>query len=291
MKGSRYPIYIPSKGRADNCLTAKLFQREGVPFKLVVEPQEQADYVFNFGNGCVLTLPFSNLGQGVIPARNWIKAHATVAGYKRHWQVDDNILFTARRYKGKNIFCDSGLAYRAVEDFTDRYTNVAVAGMNYEMFILKEKYTPPFYLNGRVYSCSLVLNSLPHRWRSVYNEDTDICLQVLADGWCTILVNAFMVKKMTTMTMAGGNTDDLYQDDGRLKMARSLERLWPGVVTTKRRYGRPQHVIDWTKFDTPLQRCEDADPVSDYNMALVQKSEIKSASLRKLKGEWDNGQG
>jgi len=65
----------------------------------------------------------------------------------------------------------------------------------------------------------------------------------------------------------------------------------PGVVTTKRRYGRPQHVIDWTKFDTPLQRCEDADPVSDYNMALVQKSEIKSASLRKLKGEWDNGQG
>jgi len=288
----RYPIYIPSKGRADKCLTAHLFQREFVPFRLVVEPQEHKAYADAFGDHCVLRLPFENLGQGSIPARNWIKAHATAEGHKRHWQVDDNILFTARRYKGKNIYCDSGPAYAAVEDFADRYKNVAIAGLNYEMFILKEKYSPPFHLNGRVYSCSLILNSLPHEWRNVYNEDTDICLQVLADGWCTILVNAFMVKKMTSMLLAGGNTDELYQGDGRLKMARSLERLWPGVVTTQRRYGRPQHVVDWSKFDTPLQKCADAvdGPGDRYNMALVQQRDIKSESLRKLKGEWDNEQ-
>jgi hypothetical protein len=96
-------------------------------------------------------------------------------------------------------------------------------------------------------------------------------LQVLADGWCTLLMNAFMVKKMTTMTMHGGNTDDFYQGDGRLRMSRSLERLWPGVVETKRRYGRPQHVINWRKFRTELRLkpgLSVTDGPDEYGMVL-----------------------
>lgn len=38
-----------------------------------------------------------------------------------------------------------------------------------------------------VYSCTLILNSIEQRWRLLYNDDTDLCLQVLAAGWCTIL--------------------------------------------------------------------------------------------------------
>ena len=61
------------------------------------------------------------------------------------------------------------------------------------------------------------------------------------------------------MTMKGGNSDVLYKDDGRLKMARSLQRVWPGVVRTERRFMRPQHVVKdgWRKFDTPLKRKKD----------------------------------
>jgi hypothetical protein len=44
----RYPIYIPSKGGADNCLTAKVLLRDKVPFFLVVEPQEVEAYQRNF---------------------------------------------------------------------------------------------------------------------------------------------------------------------------------------------------------------------------------------------------
>jgi hypothetical protein len=249
----RYPIYVPSKGRADCCLTAKFLVKDEVPFYLVIEPQEQGVYAAQFGEARLLVLPFSN--QGLIAARNWIKEHATRTCHKRHWQLDDNIWQIKRRYHGLRIPVDAGIALAVCEDFIDRYENVAVAGMNYEMFLPNGQRFPPFYVNVHVYSCSLVLNSLPYKWRTKYNDDTDLCLQVLAGGWCTILFNAFLVKKARTMTVKGGNTTDLYQGDGRLKMARALERLWPGVVRVGRKFQRPQHIIHsaWRKFDTPLK--------------------------------------
>lgn len=65
----RYPVYIPPKGRFDQCLTAISLARDGVPFRLVVEPQERSEYEQRFGRRRVLVLPFSNRGS-VIPARN-----------------------------------------------------------------------------------------------------------------------------------------------------------------------------------------------------------------------------
>ena len=222
----RYPIYVPSKGRFDKCLTADFLVKDKVPFYLVVEKQEAKKYASKYGREKILVLPFSNKGS-VIPARNWIKDHACEAGYKRHWQLDDNMSVVRRWYKGKRIRCNSKYGMAATEDFVDRYENVAIAGLNYTMFCVPNR-MPPFYLNNHVYSFSLILNEIPHRWRGKYNEDTDLCLQVLADGWCTILMNAFMVDKAHTMTMKGGNTSELYnKEDGRLKMARSLERVWP----------------------------------------------------------------
>ncbi len=283
----RYPVYIPSKGRFDNCITAKFFVRDKVPFYLVVEEQEYSKYTTHFDKERILVLPFSN--QGLIAARNWIKEHAIDKGYLRHWQFDDNIWNIKRLYRGNRISCRAGIALSAVEDFVDRYENIAIAGLNYIMFAIGGIQQKPFVLNCRVYSCSLILNSLPHKWRLKYNDDTDICLQVLASGWCTVLVNSFLIKKKGTMTTKGGNTDDLYQGDGRLKMARSLERVWPGVVKTGRRFKRPQHIVkdSWRRFDTPLKlkpgiNLDEIKP-NEYGMKLVQVApEIKSESLRKL---------
>lgn len=282
----RYPIYIPSKGRFDYCHTARFLIKDSTPFYIVVEPQEYDNYVAHFDEKYLLTLPFSN--QGLIAARNWIKEHATANRYLRHWQLDDNIQKIFRRWKGIKIPCNSGIALAVVEDFVDRYENIAIAGLNYEMFAPNGEKVPPFRRNVHVYSCSLILNSLPYKWRSQYNDDTDMCLQVLADGWCTILVNVFLIYKITTMKVKGGNTTDLYQGDGRLKMARSLERLWPGVVTTRRRYQRPQHVIKgaWRQFDTPLKLKEgiylEGIQPNEYGLKLVQEKPIQSETLRNL---------
>lgn len=282
---SKYPIYIPSKGRYEVSLTANCLRRDEVPFRLVIEEQEYDEYASRFGEDCLLVLPFSNRGS-VIPARNWIKQYSTQLGYERHWQLDDNMRHFNRWYKGKRIRCNADIALRAVEDFSDRYENIAISGMNYQMFGTGKQ--PPFHLNCHVYSCSLINNEIPHQWRGRYNEDTDICLQVLADGWCTALINVFLVDKIWTMQVKGGNTKELYQGDGRLRMARSLERMWPGVVETKRRFQRPQHVIKdtWKKFDTPLKlkegiKLEELEP-NEYGMKLKAVKEVKSERLKKL---------
>jgi hypothetical protein len=282
----RYPVYLPTKGRARSPLTARILQRDSVPFYLVVEPQEEDAYREaiareSFAGAELLVLPFSNLGLGSIPARNWIIDHAIAAGFARHWQLDDNINEFRRLFRSRRVPCHAGVALRACEDFTDRYSNVAISGLNYTMFVAPGT-KKPFVTNVHVYSCTLVNDAIPHRWRGRYNEDTDLCLQVLADGWTTILLNAFMAHKLRTMVSRGGNTDDLYAGDGRLKMARALERAWPGVVTVDRRYGRPQHVIDWTKFTTPLEPNPEPGAPPDYGLRVVAKKPVRSDALRKL---------
>jgi len=272
----RYPVFVISKGRADKCLTAKFLVRDGIPFRLVVEPQEADAYAKEFGHERLLVTPFSNLGLGSIPARNFVWETAKVEKAERHWTLDDNIRGVWRRYKTKKIRSHSRPAFRVLEDLVDRYENVGLAGLNYYMFAPERMKVAPFTLNVHVYSFILVRTDLPFRWRGRYNEDTDLCLQVLSAGWCTILLNAFLAWKTTTMTMKGGNTDQLYQADGRLKMARSLQRMWPRVVTTKRRFGRPQHVIrdSWRGFDTPLKLKKGVDlsklpTVDEYGLKLT----------------------
>jgi hypothetical protein len=203
----RYPIYIPSKGRwqKDRALTVGVLQRERVPFRVVVEPP-QADAYRRLAGDSVLELPFADLGQGSIPARNWIRDHAEAEGHGRHWQLDDNIIEFRRLWRGRRIPCDLGIALRVVEDLTERYQNVGVSGLNYQMFVPAD--TPvPFYRNVHVYSATLVNHAMPYRWRGRLNEDTDLCLQALVNGWATLLSNAFMANKLKTMAIGGGNTE------------------------------------------------------------------------------------
>jgi hypothetical protein len=281
----RYPVYVVSKGRWATPYTARFLDRDNVPYRIVVEPQEAAAYTAAVGADRILELPFSNLGQGSIPARNWIWEHALQTGAERHWILDDNIRRVYRYWKGNRIPCASGPAFAVVEDFTDRYENVAISGMAYKMFGLPG--APPFWHNVHVYSCMLIKNSLGFRWRGRYNEDTDLCLQVLSAGHCTILVNAFLADKIATMQIKGGNTDELYEGDGRLKMARALERAWPHVVTVDRRWNRPQHVVNWGKFDTPLRRkpgLRIPDTPNEYGLTLKAVKPVKSQRLQRLLG-------
>jgi hypothetical protein len=286
----RYPVYIPTKGRAGVPLTGKMFDRDSVPYKMVVEPAEREAYTKAGYGDKLLILPEN--GRGLVYARNWIKDYSISQGEARHWQFDDDIIRITRLYKGYRFRVPSGTALAACEDFADRYENVALVSINSEFFVpvtagLERIKVPPFYLNGRCYTVFLVDNTMVGRWRQKYNEDTDMSLQVLSRGHCTILMNAFLIKTPETMTDKGGQTA-IYINDGRLKMARQLERVWPGVVVTKRRFGRPQHAIksQWKKFDTPLKLKPGIDLANmkpnDYGLELKAVKDVKSASVREF---------
>lgn len=243
-----YPIYIISKGRWDTRLTSKTLEKINVPYHIVVEPQEFDNYAKFIDSKKIYILPFSNLGQGSIPARNWVWDHALSMGVERHWILDDNISGFCRLNNNLKINVDDGTIFRCAENFVDRYKNIAISGFHYFMFAKRKDKLPPFYLNRRVYSCLLIKNDIPYRWRGRYNEDTDLCIRVLKDGWCTILFLAFLAVKSTTMTMAGGNSDELYKGNGRLRMAESLKEQHPDIVTISWKFNRHQHHVDYSVF-------------------------------------------
>lgn len=248
----KYPIYIISKGRWDTRLTSRSLERLGVPYSIVIEPQEFDQYAKVIDPAKIICLPFSNLGQGSIPARNFVWDHATETGAARHWIMDDNIEGFFRLNNNIKQPVGDGTIIRCCEEFTDRYENVPMSGMNYFMFASRKSKVPPFYLNTRVYSCILLSNSVDYRWRGRYNEDTDLSLRILKDGWCTILFNTFLCGKTTTMSMKGGNTDELYiqneEMDGRKVMAQSLVDQHPDVATLSFKWGRYQHHVDYRRF-------------------------------------------
>lgn len=269
----RYPVYIISKGRWDSRLTSKALEKMDVPYHIVIEPQEYDNYAAVIDPDKILVLPFSNLGQGSIPARNWVWEHSTGVGVERHWILDDNLQYFHRLHKNVHYYATGGTTFAVIEDWVDRYKNVALAGMQYTMFLPAKRKAPPILFNTRIYSCILILNDIPYRWRGKYNEDTDLSLRVLKDGWCTALFNAFPVKKIGTMRLKGGNTDELYQGDGRYQMALSLQKQHPDVVRITRKWGRWQHQVDYRPFKKNRLVFRDGvkipDGINNYGMRLV----------------------
>ncbi len=114
----RHPVYIISKGRWESRLTAKALLKCKVPFKIVVEPQEYAQYASVIDPNCILVTPFSNLGQGSIPARNFVWEHSIKSGYEWHWILDDNIRFFYRLNNNRKIPVATGATFLAIEDFS-----------------------------------------------------------------------------------------------------------------------------------------------------------------------------
>jgi len=277
LQNPRYPVYIISKGRWESRLTSKALEQMQVPYHIVIEPQEYDEYAKVINPEKIYTLPFSNLKQGGIPARNWVWEHSISIGAERHWILDDNISCFRRLNKNKITKVFSGICLKATEDFVDRYENIAMAGLQYEMFCPTKGKHPPFLLNTRVYSCILLKNDIPFRWRGRYNEDTDLSLRILKAGWCTFLMQAFLCKKMATMRMKGGNTDLLYKQDasfdGRYAMAESLRQQHPDVTKITRKWGRWQHVVDYRPFRNNKlifkKGIEIPEGINEYGMKLV----------------------
>ena len=150
---SRYPVCIMSKGRADCQTTGINLDKLGVSYHFFVEETEAEEYIKYLGENKVIVMPFHDLGQGSIPARNFIWEWCKEREYKRHWTLDDNILKFCRCNLNRRLAVVGGGLFRAMEDFVDRYENIAMAGPHHDGFISDDR-SPnkkPFILNSRIY--------------------------------------------------------------------------------------------------------------------------------------------
>ena len=282
----RYPIYIVSKGRWKNRLTSKALNVMGIPYKIVVEQDQLPMYQAEVGADRCLVLPQRYLDEydtcddlgdskskGPGAARNFVWDHATELGSKRHWVMDDNLDAFHRLNRNIKRESDTPAIFAAMEDFVDRYENVPVAGPNYYSFVKASDGVPAFVTNTRIYSCLLIQNDAPYRWRGRYNEDTDLSLRVLKDGLCTIQFNAFLQGKVTTQRMKGGNTDEFYALEGTKAKSQMLADLHPDVAKVVWRFNRWHHHVDYKPFSkNRLIKRDDvvaSDKVNNYGMGLV----------------------
>lgn len=269
-----YPIYVISKGRYEVRPTSDALEELGVPYYIVVEPQEYEKYAEHVDPAKILKLPFSNHGKGSGPARNWCWDHSMENGFKRHWILDDNIKGFRRLHNNKRYRIDTGVFFKICEEFVDRFENVPLAGLQYTFFAPDMVKRPAFATNTRLMSCILIENSCPHRWRGKYNEDVDLSLRVLKDGYCTILFYQFLQNKMGTQTLKGGNTEELY-GQGTFAKSKMLVDLHPDCVTLTQKYGRWHHHVDITPFEkNELILRKDIvipDGTNNYDLALVDK--------------------
>jgi len=279
----RFPLYIPSKGRWAKRLTSDALTAQGVPHFLVVEPQEVDEYQRATRGTLATVLPLDmayksrydlcdGLGltksTGPGPARNFIWDHSIAAGHSWHWVMDDNIKRFDRLHENKKIPCRSSLFWRAMEDFVLRYSNVAMAGPNYAMFAKCRDELPPFVTNTRIYSCNLIRNDVPFRWRGRYNEDTILSLDMLKAGWCTVQFNAFLQWKVWTQTLGGGNTAEFYAKEGTAPKSEMLKAVHPDVTRLVWKFNRHHHHVDYKRFKQPLLRKPDAEMVSPTATAM-----------------------
>nr|WP_207901958.1 hypothetical protein [Rhodovulum euryhalinum] len=268
-------------------ITSRTLHYLGIPHFLIVETEEAGVYrtaAAGLGANVLALDPAykssyelcDNLGlsksTGPGPARNFAWDHSVASGHEWHWVMDDNIRSFRRLHLSARIKVSDGAIFRAMEDFVQRYENVAMAGPNYSFFAISD-HILPFTLNTRIYSCNLIRNNSPFRWRGRYNEDTILSLDMLKGGFCTILFNAFLQEKMATQVVTGGNTDDFYAVEGTLAKSAMLARVHPDVARVSRKFNRDHHHVDYRSFRRiPLVRSETEAVVEgndDYGMRLV----------------------
>lgn len=284
----QFPLYIPSKGRARSRYTSKALEAMGVDYFIVVEEQEYAEYAAEIEPRRVLVLDpqykrdyelCDDLGltksTGPGPARNFAWDHSIANGHDWHWVMDDNIRKFIRLNRNREGRATTPAFWRAMEDFCIRYENVAMAGPNYEMFTPRKNKLPACVFNTRIYSCNLIRNDVPYRWRGRYNEDTDLSLRMLKDGWVTVQFNAFLQQKIQTQKVQGGNTEEFYAKEGTLPKSKMLVEMHPDVARLAFRFGRWHHYVDYRPFkQNRLIRRQDIDwpeGTNEYGMKLRER--------------------
>lgn len=284
----QFPIYIVSKGRYKQRITPRALELIGVPYHIIVEEQEYNLYAEHIDKKKILVLDdkfkrdydlLDDLGltksTGPGPARNFAWEHSISTGHEWHTVMDDNIAHFERLYHNMKIRVGDGTIFKCMEDFVLRYENVAMAGPNYCKFAKRADPLPPFVTNTRIYSCNLIRNDIPFRWRGRYNEDTILSLDILKAGLCTVQFNAFLQEKLTTQRVKGGNTAEFYAHEGTKLKSEMLKVAHPDVTELVWKFNRYHHEVDYKPFKAQklIRKVTYSEPdaVNDYGMVVEER--------------------
>lgn len=244
----QYPIFIPSKGRAQYATAASAIRGSSIivpaiPHTLVVEPQDEKSYRLNHPLADILVLPKSN--QGITYVRQFILDYARSKGFLKYWQIDDNISGWMVKLNGILQQVSPLYVLSEIEKATNQDPSVALAGTDYQQFAaLNAKETS---LNTRVYCCVLTRTDtgINYRPETEMKEDVDFCLQHLSKGYKTTLFHKYAMQKPAMGKTKKGGLTDKYKAGLDSSAAERLCHLWPGVASITQKGNRIDAKINW----------------------------------------------
>lgn len=312
----KYPIYVVSRGRSETCLTSMFLSLMEVPHYVIVEPFEVQAYkekltgekgYSKFAEILELDMSYkenydtcddlgTKLNAGPGGARNFAWDHSVRNGFACHWVMDDNVKDRGFSYTHANekITIKTSSFLRIHEDFVDRYDNIAISGLQYLMFVPADRVSFPYIQNTRIYSFLLIRNDIPYRWRGRFNEDTDLSLRVLKDGWCTLENQVFCADKIQTQRVKGGNNEIFYKDIGTELKSKMIADLHSDVCKVSVKFHRIHHEVNYKIFTQKLHFRDGYEPkpgVNNYGMYLIDGEYAdKKLSASELREKYKNAE-
>tara|TARA_R100001443_G_scaffold17872_1_gene28497 strand:+ start:12109 stop:12900 length:792 start_codon:yes stop_codon:yes gene_type:complete len=226
MKKNKHTIYIPSKGRADNCITANELIKDNLNFKIVIEPNDLYNYskIFNLSN--LIVLDKNNMG--IAYSRQFIKEYSIYNKEKYHWQMDDDLIFY-KRINNKNKKYSVKENIIEIEKYIKKYKNIGIAGMRNMVFAFSIK--NKISINSQCVSSFLINNKTKAKFRPDIIEDTDYNMQVLTEKYCTLIFNRLLFSNPPVSKNFGGNTENHYNKIEFLQ--KNLMKMWPKCFDIK----------------------------------------------------------
>lgn len=277
---NQYPIFVISYNRAKNHTTAKWLAKYGVKHFMVIHKEQMNDYkkyataemkqyttFIEFDDSYKLkyetcdNIPHTVKNAGSGAERNFAWDYSKKLGSKAHWLMDDNMAFfhiTGKTPKGSYIrkkctakdFADK---WHKAEHFFNKYENLLMLELaQNDFFFQLHKLT--YALNTRCFSCNLIWNDMPLRWRGRYNEDVILSTDVMVSGYCIAsYIGGVRKSKQSARCAIGGNhaiktgdTESLYADGFDYKYSSEdktnlLLKVYPKYYRKVIKYGRIHH--------------------------------------------------
>ncbi len=243
-----YPVYIPSKGRAETATTPKLLEQVNIPYTLVVEQQEARDYIKHFPNARVTVLNESH--RGIAYARNAILEYARSDHPGWYWMIDDDIK-QFYRLQDTIFLNDTARVLEDVEKLVNQHQRLAQATIG-----RKNRTKQKLPLCWNVSCCGCVCNHADRvgTYREHVQEDTDMSLQVVSAGYMTVQFNHIVL----STPLRGQNTGGLQEAYARkdpLEWSQNLVNIWGSAICRIKKTKSAVKVhVNWDYFPSPLEK-------------------------------------
>ena len=241
-----FPILIPSKKRPESKLFLQL-KSEGIPFNIVIEPQDRSDYRAH--SDCLLVLPENN--QGLAYSRNFVLNYARDRGFDWFWMLDDDIFKFYKTIGKRNIAISARECFEGAEGLFKDMTSVAQAALEYQQFSWSQ--SKPLHINGYcdVAVCINVkrTKTIAYRQKVELKEDRDFTLQCLSKGFRTVRTCHFAFSAPQNGSIDGG-LFDVYKSGRERQAVDEMCRIWgPSICTPiTKKNGRRDVKVNWRFF-------------------------------------------